>query len=368
MKYWYALRILLVVFLLTPSCFAQSVDFSGVDAFWEIYDVLKDDRQPTQKQWSELFSTPGLAALEEREHRRQILTRAFRLAYMPSKQDTLDGAVQGDGFLGYILPHLARIPTLRDSLVALQTQLASTDLLGEALLRVQELLPAGLTEKHVPPPIAFVFFAPDGRGYSTIIVADLLNIMESRSRTGFFAHELHHYYRRYVDDLDTEFAENDYYLMYVLINLEEEGIADQLDKADIPTLSEADLRRQVPNARRRGFYEQYRHHYAEANEWLQRVEGVLEEIAASPALSAEKGELLHGELPIGGRPIGAFMAGTIVRELGRNRLVEVVGHSFGFWRLYNEAAAESEGAAYVLSPEAIRVLNKLEEKYGQSEQ
>ena len=128
------------------------------------------------------------------------------------------------------------------------------------------------------------------------------------------------------------------------------------------------MRQQVPNAGGRGFYERYRRHYAEANQWLERVEDVLEEVAESPALSAEKGENLHGELPIGGRPLGAFMATAIVRELGRHRLAEVVGHPFGFWRLYNEAAAEPEGAAYVLSPKAISVLNKLEGKYGRSQE
>ena len=59
------------------------------------------------------------------------------------------------------------------------------------------------------------------------------------------------------------------------------------------------------------------------------------------------------------------MAGTIVREFGRDHLAKVVGHPFEYWRLYNEAAAGTEGAAHVLSPKAIAVLNRLEEKYGQ---
>lgn len=349
---------------ITSSCFAQSVDFSAIDRFWPIYDLLKYDRQPSLEQWDALFESPGLAALEEREHRRQALKRAYQLSYMPSKQDSFSLVVEGGGFLGHILPHLVRIPVIRDTLATFQSRLRSTDLLGEALQLAQGLLPDGLTQQHAPPPIAFVFFARDGRGYPHIIVADLLNIMKSRNRTGFFAHELHHYYRNYVTELNGEFDDDDYYLMYVLINLEEEGIADLLDKADLPTLTAAELKMQIPDMGRRDFFERYRRHYAEANEWLEQIELVFQRVAESPYLSAQEGKKLHGELPIGGRPIGAFMASVIIGKLGRDRLIEVVGDPFGFWRRYNEAAAASGEDAHVLSGQAMGLLNRLETRYG----
>lgn len=355
-----------------PSCDAQTtsspgVDFSAIDAFWSIHDELLADREPTEASWSRLFNTPGLAALEKREGRREELTRAYRLAYMPSRRDSLKAALAGGGFLGFALPHLMRVTEIRDRLVAFRHELGSVDLLGEARANAATLLPAGLASSHPPPDVAFVFFAPDGRGYPGLIVADLLHIMESRDRIGFFAHELHHHYRNQVAVLEDEFTEDDFYWMYVLINLEEEGTADQLDKADLPALSDSELRLQVPDARRRDFFERYRRHYTEANDWLQRIDEALQRAAVSPTLPAEEGKALHEALPIGGRPVGAFMASMILEKLGREQLAAAVGDPFAFWRLYNEAAAWTGGAAHVLSPEALRVVDTLEARYARRE-
>lgn len=347
----------------TDSARDSGLDFSGVDRFWATCDEMASGRDPSPAAWDELFATPGLAALERREHRREALTRAYRLVCNSVGADSVATAAAAGGFLGFALPHLVRVPRLRAELTALEADLRAAAFVATARERAARLLPPGLAERYPPPPVAFVFFAPDGRGYPGIIVADLLNIMESRDRVGFFAHELHHFYRNRVAVLDGEFGEEDFYLGYVLVNLEEEGTADQLDKADLPGLTDAALRRQVPNPDRRDFFERYRRHYAEANDWLARIDTVLQEIDRHPARRGAQGEALHESLPIGGRPIGAFMAATIRARFGSGRLASVVGNPFAFWRLYRSAAVESGGAAYTLSDAAMRVIEDLEARY-----
>jgi hypothetical protein len=61
--------------------------------------------------------------------------------------------------------------------------------------------------------------------------------------------------------------------------------------------------------------------------------------------------------------MGAFMAEIIERQLGRDRLVAVVGDPFAFWRLYNEVALRTNGAARVLSERAMGVVAKVEDRY-----
>jgi hypothetical protein len=340
-----------------------ALNFSGVEEFWKIHSILNADHEPSNEQWDRLFATPGYAALEERERRRNMLSEAFRLAYMPSKQEQLVAAIRKGGWLAYILPHLQKIPTMRSKLTSFQTKLQSRDWLLRAAHRTQRFLPPGLTDQYPLPTVSFIFFAPDARGYPKLIVADLLNTLLSRDMESLFAHELFHFYRRYVVKAYREPSEQDSPLMDILTNIEEEGIADQLDKADIPMLSEEKLKQIFTDPQRRSFYEDYRRYYAESNEWLQRVEKTLEAIAQDATTIREKSKLLDQQLPIDGRPLGAFMARTIIRELGQPQLIKVVRDPLGFCILYNRAAQQSKGKSYVLSPQAMSVLEKLKLTY-----
>jgi hypothetical protein len=340
-----------------------ALNFSGIEEFWKIHSILSADREPSNEQWDKLFATPGYAALEERERRRSMLAEAFRLAYMPSKQEQLDAAIKKGGWVAYIFPHLQKIPTMRNKLMAFQNKLQSADWLLRAAHRTQKFLPPGLTAQHPLPPVSFIFFAPDARGYPKLIVADLLNSLSSRDMESLFAHELFHFFRRYVVKAYREPSDQNSLLMDILTNVEEEGIADQLDKADIPLLSEEKLKQIFPVPQRRSFYEDYRRYYAESNEWLQRVEKTLEAIAQDGTTVRERSKALDQELPIDGRPLGAFMARTIIRELGQPQLIKVVGDPLGFWILYNKAAQQSKGKSYALSLQAVSVLEKLKLAY-----
>jgi hypothetical protein len=340
-----------------------ALNFSGVEEFWKIHSILNADHEPSNEQWDRLFATPGYAALEERERRRNMLSEAFRLAYMPSKQEQLVAAIRKGGWVAYILPHLQKIPTMRSKLTAFQTKLQSRDWLLRAAHRTQRFLPPGLTDQYSLPAVSFIFFATDARGYPKLIVADLLNTLLSRDMESLFAHELFHFYRRYVVKAYREPSEQDSVLMDILTNIEEEGIADQLDKADIPLLSEEKLKQIFPDPQRRSFYEDYKRYYAESNEWLQRVEKTLEAIAQDATTVREKSKLLDQQLPIDGRPLGAFMARTIIRELGQPQLIKVVRDPLGFWILYNKAAQQSRGKSYVLSPQAMSELDTLKLTY-----
>src|SRR4051812_13707337 len=86
------------------------LDFSGVDAFWRVYDALVRDREPGAAQWDALFATPGYAALEARERRRAGLERAMRAALMPSRAGERDLLMRTNGFVGRATRHLAAIP------------------------------------------------------------------------------------------------------------------------------------------------------------------------------------------------------------------------------------------------------------------
>lgn len=342
---------------------SSTFDFSGIEEFWKIYECLATDKEPTSDDWDKLFSTPGYDALNKREKRRAILTRGFRLAYMPSKKAEYDSVIAGTGWLSYVLPHLRKALPLRDKLNAFKKTLSSAVVMEQAVRKVQTLLPADLTGSHPPPRVAVIIFAPDGRGYPEIIVADLLRLMQHRNLENFFAHELFHFYVRRIFRAYRDVAREDRSLMDVLINSMEEGIADQLDKSDIPDLTAEELKRIMPDSAYRSFYEQYRTHFLESPQWLGKLEGILEDVALGRRVGSEDHKIVLGNIPFSGRPLGAYVARAIVRTFGREKLISVAGDALGFWLTYADAANRVGDRAPSISANAVAGIEKLRRLY-----
>jgi len=335
-----------------------SIDYSGVELFWKTYDVLSQDREPTPALWDELFSNPGYAALERKEHKRSVLNEAFRIAYKPSYKERIAPALERGDFTSQIIPHLLDVPSKKRLLDNYLASLRDTRWLSRALDRTQTLMPEGLTRQHAPPPISFIIFAPDARGYADIVVVDLLALEKNFDPEGFLAHEFFHYYRRFFATRYSTTTDKEP-LLNVLENAQEEGTADQLDKRRVPFLSEEELKSLVPNDGDRSFFDDYRRAYANANYWLGRVESVLQDHASGSKEAPDSARSLKKAIPIDGRPLGAFMARTIQDVLGLQKLASVSGDALSFWLLYNEAARKSSGRARVLSQPAIEMISRL---------
>lgn len=333
------------------------VDFSGVAAFWRVHDVLAGGREPDQALWDRLWTTPGYAALEAREHRRAGFTKAFRAAYLPGASALRD-SLRRLPYWSHVLDHLEAVPAERAALQQFRRRLAGGPWLSDAVRKAALLLPPGATDRP-PPPIAFVIFAADGRGYPSLIVADLANVADKADFEGFFAHELHHYFAAPLTRWSWPDSAAADLLLEALTKLEAEGIADQFDKADVPTLSDDGLRRLTSNPATLDFYRRYRAEYARADSALTLLDHRLSAIDAHPSRTKVLGDSLYRELPMEGRPLGAYMARTILDTLGPHRLASAVGDPFAFLRLYQEAATRRSDRT-PLSPAALRALARLQ--------
>lgn len=332
----------------------STMDFSGLDRFLDIQERLARDVEPDTAAWRSLFTTPGYAALRERERRWRELDEAFRLAYMPSRRASADSAIAAGGFPGVILPHLKSVPRLSREMAALRQRLERGDALAGALDRVRRFMPAEVVDATPMPPVSFVIFAADGRGYPNRIIADLAHLTWNPDPAGFFAHEFFHYYLRRVPVVAIGWPEAAEPLSASVYNVYEEGIADQLDKAHLPSMTDVELRAAYPDDARRAFYESYRAAVAQPARSLELVSSSLERFELHPDSGAALGLVLQRELPIGGRPLGAYMAAAIREERGDSALASVVGDPLGFWLLYDDVAAA--GGRPRLGARALAVL------------
>ncbi|MEZ4587314.1 MAG: DUF5700 domain-containing putative Zn-dependent protease [Gemmatimonadales bacterium] len=343
-----------------------AIEVSGLERYWRVQAALARGVEPGPAAWDSLFETPGYAALEARERRRSVLEQAIRLAAMPALRDSAAAVMAKPGFLGSSVAHLLAANQDRERLIdgtpdfvsALQAEYRA----GAG--RAAALLGDSLVRSVPPPPIALILFAPDGRGYPQLIIGDLRNLLGREGREGFLAHELFHFYRRRIGRPRVGEAGADGPWLDAIGNVEEEGIADQLDKAEIPGLGVEALRARFPDSLNFDFYRRYRELVLDGASWVRFADSALAAMPAGDSARRAAGRRFASALPISGRPLGAYMASVIRgRSGGWAPLRAVAGDPIAFWLAYDRAAT-GEPEAPRLSEPARMALERLLRHYG----
>ena len=352
-----------------------SFDFSGIEEFWRIVDILKTDREPAEEQWKAMFDTPGYAELVKREFKPDYFKNAMRAVYQPSQESLAEKLIQEDkkkgGFLAWYTPLVIEgfrnAGRDRDWIQARIKELKSYPYLKRAAEEALRFLPEKEAEDY--PAVAFIIFN-DSRGYTPLIIglaekeelspaeSDCL-LRQGRDKHWPFvlhlAHEAFHLYR----DQKREFYfpetnSPDYPIIWILDQIENEGIGDLINRDplyyDDGCFVETDMA------------ERY-HKEQEAQPSIIRImDAILKEMAVQPSLSGQLGRSLQGLIPQSGHPTGFFMARVILGQFGAETLVEIVRNPFQFFFLYNDAARKN-GQAPVFSDQTIHFIKMLENKY-----
>jgi hypothetical protein len=322
------------------------LDFSGMEAFWSIAEDLRRDEQPTDEAWGRLLGSPGYRALTVSEFELEFFRDAFTLALAPSRE--ADRAELEGGRLARIVRHVQRASELEPKLRAW------ADELGKG--RVEEVVAPALALvpeewRDASPTIAFVIFDFDARGYDPIVV-DLLASMEL-DLGPFLAHESHHWIRNRHLAFDSRFAaHHDEALLWVLNQLQAEGIADRIDKKRLLD-GEAD-----PPKARASYYASYLANLEAAPEHIRRLDELIVELGKGSDLPADFADTLRQSVPQSGHPTGYFMAARIVESAGEPALVASCGNPFTFVELYQRFALADPSLAPPFSDEALAVIRQ----------
>jgi hypothetical protein len=346
--------------VLSAHAWAQSpVDDSGLDRYWSLQGRLAREVEPSSAAWDSLWSTPGYAALHARERRRPTLTLAIRLAALPSLADSAARVVARGGFLGRSVAHLGEANRHRDSLIRLTPSLRAlvVEAMGQGRRATGRMLGDSLVAAHPPPPLALLLFAPDGRGYPQLIIGDLLHLSREASPAEFFAHEFFHTYRRLVARAPGVVPPSERPWLDAVTVVEEEGLADQLDKRDIPDLTPTQLDARYPAPGDLAFYREYWNAVRDGARWVRFADSALAATTATDSLRTVAGRAFAAALPIGGRPLGAFMARTIAGAFPDRRLGALAGDPIAFWLRYHDAAGRVGSPGF--SPATLAALGRL---------
>jgi hypothetical protein len=329
-------------------------DFSAMDAFWQIVKTLEEDRDPSPEQWDSLLSTPGYMALTASEFDPVFFVTCFTLAYKPSRNAELQVALK-EPRKGRYLKHYLEVRSRRAALIEHEARLQNEAILTRAVEKARRFLPDELPPVY--PPVAFVVFADDGRGYEPIVI-DLLASLK-RPFDSFLAHESHHWYRNRLLAFDPARLDvQDEHLVATLNQIQAEGIADQIDKARwfdpgfvVPEPSKA-------------YADRYKEAHARTPGVISRLDSLLCAMSEAPPDARQPyGEEIAELIPMSGHPTGFFMASLIAEELGPERLVAEIGNPFAFCRSYDQAARRPKADAAGFSTKALHFLSQLETRY-----
>ena len=345
--------ILFLIFLSASFGFGQvknlNFDFSGIDQFWKVAGILERGRDPSVDDWTALFQTPGYRELMRREpfYSEEFFRNRLGLVFKPSRAEELKETLGKNKSAN--LAHFAQIKTKKSALDRLRTELESGSLMDEALRKAGEFLPVGATDREASPPVSFIFFDADARGYVPMIIDLALALDKGPQFVELLAHEAHHYYRNRnlaYDEGNVKVKHAD--LFNSLAQLQMEGLADQIDK-HVPYYVSAPPEKS-------DYADRYRKNVVEAPRQLASYNELFEKMADRPDRISS--------LPLvqSGHPTGYYMARAIIGNGDLRELIAKAGNPFAFFYLYNKAAMK-QGRADAFSRKAIGFLRDLERSY-----
>jgi len=328
-------------------------DFSAIDRLWAIASALERDEEPAPDAWDALVRTPGYAALiaHERGYGLDFLQRNLRLVFKPSLAADLAKAPRT-----VALRHFLDLKDRRAALQAFQARVQQSGVERNGLDIARAWIPRASFDRVGVPTVTFIVFARDARGGYGPLIFDLVYACDQGDAfKDLFAHEAFHYYRREQAPYDAGAVPQRYTaVLDALGKIQDEGIADQIDKA-----AAIEAGREPAST----YDRDYRKAMAETPRTLASLDDLLCRLAASPSDASRLGSQMNAAIPMSGHPTGYFMTRAVLAHAGRAEVVRTFNNPFAFFFLYN-AAALGDAALPRLSNRAMAALRHVAREVG----
>lgn len=330
-------------------------DFSSLNPFWSITELLQKDSSPSDSLWNRLFETPGYQTLTTIEYPKDWIKSYLSGGIKPSERPVYNEWVSKGYWDTVFCLHMQEAASRRAEVEGFVKILQSGQFMDQALTDLREFWPNGDTLDEIPP-ISFIFFNRDARGYDPILI-DLLFAMDLYQQDELdemIAHEAHHYYRKKVLSFTYPPEQNpDHTLINTLDQVHLEGLADQIDK---PGMFANPL-----NAKRSAAYQKL---LMNTSKDISILDSLLTGYSSTPdSLKIKVAGQIQRSTPNSGHPMGYFMSTAILKYLGKDSLLQDIGNPFAYFRRYNRAAVKSQSQLPLFSDAALHMISELEAKY-----
>ena len=360
-------EILTLAFVAMPAqAGGYEVRDEGIRAFWKLHETWTADGIVTQPEWEALFQQPGYKQIDAVERRSSWMQPIFELALRPSQDQAAKQRIAKGDMIGRLLiPYMQQLRSRRERISGLSESLKKRGIVQKAINAARKYLPTAEMNFTVVPPVCLVIIDGDSKALDDAIVVDAATLSFLEAPELLIGHELHHYFRRLVDRVPlASVAEQDRAFVTLLVTLEEEGIADLVDKRDF-VLSQSELNNNEKESPLLVWmWGTYMEIFKEVASLIRDLDAGLCSVADDAAKSSDEGKRLSKRLlRLSGRPVGMFMANVIDVEFGADRVKSLVRNPFAFIRTYAEAASKKPTTLPQISAKALSVVTKWEREY-----
>jgi len=334
---------LLIIFTNCKILIAQTVDLSSVDEFFKVTSILKAGKSVTNEQWDSFDNSAAYRkdALREDKTFIKIIKSSINIAYIKDsliKRENLlsitpEEMIESTTMLleKRILINYLEVDKHYDSILAFRQTYDFNALIDKAIQRLSSFVGIQIDSTTKLKPVYLFFVDADGgvRDDALYIDFNLLYKLTEKQRVNFLAHEYFHDFREKFENHDFNYKCDLYYMLDMIQN---EGIADRIDKSE--------------------GYEKYFSDVGESDEmveiWVNLYNHAQRDLERFHDLTIKysKGEISETEMidelieivKFNGHHIGFYMANQIMDAGYKSEMLDTFYNPYRFYVLYNKSA------------------------------
>jgi hypothetical protein len=343
--------LILLLFCIQRLGNAQTVNIEAATRYWELTDALRQDKSLTDTAWQELLALPANKIYVPGVFPEEALKRyrkAIEVAYMPRYDSLLQAKLQAKVWY-YVLvnDYKQREPMFRKYVQQVAQQ---PSYLETMYTYAYEYLPKRAHTKVSDLHLYYTALGNDASSRDEGIVFSLNSAIEwNKPKAGILeAHEMHHQLRPRPNFSSA--SEQDKPLLWALDAIQNEGIADLIDKKPLA---------QSPDS-------------AYIQSWLlvpapaviQRLDSVLQ-VGAKMGSSALPVRKFYQRLynSTAGHLPGFYMARIIEKQGYTSQMLATIDNPMAFFALYQRAASKDKSRPPLFAKASMAYLKKLEKQY-----
>ncbi|MDT3405611.1 DUF5700 domain-containing putative Zn-dependent protease [Mucilaginibacter terrae] len=354
-------RIIFIFWLIviqSAALFAQSIDASLCDRYFEITDKLRKGDSLSRDTWNTFLQDKSIQTYMADQGVDQSYYEAYRknmqIVYMPQKDAILQRRLKDS--LNYWLTYtIYQYKKHEDGMKAyLQKITADPQAYFNVLYKyAYTALPK---RAHIKLPQYIFTIIPihnDAHAQNNWIIYTLMcaYFNDSNKLGALGGHELHHALQPVPDLKPDHRDESATRVMYAILN---EGSADMVDKKYMTDTAKTLL----PFQR---YFEEF---YNEAKPVMPHLDSMLQLNAKMDTVIKFR-NYLKGTAYTSGHVPGTYMAYYIEKNGLKGKLLKRIEDPYYFFMVYNEAAKKDKSKPYVFSKEAMDYIELLHKKYMQ---
>jgi len=356
----------LFVFLININLsLAQVVDLRSVDEFIKLTTAIKEGKKISKVQWANLENSTAYKKFAERENKFLINTikTSINIAFGNStifQRDSIlnISSVELDRdkklfMKKFILVNYLDINKNYKSIKIFRQNYDFDSLVSKAKQRLSSFLGQALDSTKILKPVYFFFTNADGADFADAIYIDfnLIYKMTEDQRINFLAHEYFHNYRRYFENNDFNYKSD---LNFCLDMIQNEGIADQIDKSG----GFVDYYSKVIKSPKLATIMMKLYNNAERD--LETFQGIILEYSENKISQKETIDQILEVYKFNGHAIGSYISNQIVKAGYRDEMIKTFYDTYEFYNLYNKAAKHDN--LFQFNDEFMKYLKHLTRK------